>query len=121
MNRKILNNRVKRRKFRVRNNVFGTAERPRLSVFRSSRHIYAQIVDDMSGVTLAAASTRSKALRDSIGYGGNKKAAEVIGEAVAKQAMNVGIKCVTFDRNRYKYHGRIKALADSARKAGLVF
>jgi len=110
-----------RRKYRSRRKIFGTPERPRLSVFRSARHIYAQVVDDYAGVTLASASTRSKSLRDEIGKAGDKAAAEAVGTAVAKQAVNVGIKCVTFDRNRYRYHGRVKALADAARKAGLAF
>ena len=110
-----------RRKRHVRKKVFGTPERPRLSVFRSSRHIYAQIIDDVAGLTLVSASTKAKALADQKGSGGNRKAAEIIGETVAKQALGVGIKCVCFDRNRYRFHGRVKALADAARKAGLVF
>jgi len=110
-----------RRKYHVRKKVFGTPDRPRLSVFRSNRHIYAQIIDDVAGVTLASASTRSKGLRDRLLNGGDKKAAEAVGEAVAKHAFQVGIKCVCFDRNRYKFHGRVKALAEAARKAGLVF
>lgn len=110
-----------RRKYRARKRIFGSAERPRLSVFRTSRHIYAQIIDDYAGVTLASASTRSKALRSEIEKGGNKAAADAVGKAIAKQAIGVGIKCVSFDRNRYRYHGRVKALADAAREAGLVF
>jgi len=110
-----------RRKYRARRKIFGTADRPRLSVFRSSRHIYAQIVDDMAGVTLASASTRAKVMRSELSKGGNKDAAKAVGTAIAKQATGVGIKCVQFDRNRYKYHGRVKALADAAREAGLVF
>jgi len=110
-----------RRKYHVHKNVFGTPDRPRLSVFRSNRHIYAQIIDDVAAVTLASASTRSKALRSRLANGGNKQAAEVVGEAVAKQALQVGINCVRFDRNRYKYHGRVKVLAEAARKSGLVF
>ena len=90
-------------------------------MFRTSRHIYAQIIDDYAGVTLASASTRSKSLRSEIANAGNKSAADAIGKAIAKQAIGVGIKCVSFDRNRYRYHGRVKALADAARKAGLVF
>ena len=90
-------------------------------VYRSSRHIYAQVIDDLAGVTLASASTRGKALRDSISYGGNRDAAKGIGTAIAKQAMDVGIKAVCFDRNGYRYHGRVKALADAAREAGLAF
>jgi len=110
-----------RRKFRARKKIFGTPERPRLSVFRSSRHIYAQIIDDFASVSLASVSTRSKNLRKEINYGGNKVAAEIVGKAIAKQALSVGIKCVSFDRNRYNYHGRVKALAEAARKAGLAF
>lgn len=110
-----------RRRYRARKHIFGGPERPRLSVFRSARHIYAQIIDDYAGVTLASASTRSKSLRAEIGAGGNKDAADAVGKAIAKQAIGVGIKCVSFDRNRYRYHGRVKSLADAARKAGLVF
>jgi large subunit ribosomal protein L18 len=110
-----------RRKYHVRKKVFGTPDRPRLLVFRSNRHIYAQIIDDVAGATLASASTRTKGLQVQLPNAGNKKAAEIIGEAVAKQALGVGIKCVRFDRNRYKFHGRVKALAEGARKAGLVF
>jgi len=112
---------VLRRKYHVRKKVFGTPDRPRLLVFRSNRHIYAQIIDDVAGATLASASTKTKGLQDQLPNAGNKKAAGIIGEAVAKQALGVGIKCVRFDRNRYKFHGRIKALAEGARKAGLVF
>jgi len=109
-----------RRNWRSRRKIFGTPERPRLVVFRSSRHIYAQILDDLAGVTLASASTRAKALREGIAYGGNQKAAKSVGSAIAKQAVDVGIKAVCFDRNGYKYHGRVKALADGAREAGLA-
>ena len=112
---------AKRRKYHVRKIVCGTAERPRLSVFRSHRHIYAQVIDDVAGATLASASTKSKNLRGQIQKCGNKDAAAIVGEAIAKEALNVGIKCVCFDRGSYKYHGRCKALADAARKAGLVF
>ncbi len=110
-----------RRKYHVRKKVSGTAERPRLSVFRSNRHIYAQIIDDTAGATLVSASTLVKSAGSKPANHGNKKAAELIGEAVAKQALSVGIKCVCFDRNRYKYHGRVRSLAEAARKAGLVF
>jgi large subunit ribosomal protein L18 len=110
-----------RRKYHVRKKVFGTRERPRLSVYRSNRHIYAQLIDDTAGVTLATASTRGRTLRDQVARAGNKKAAEAVGEALAKGALDVGIKCVCFDRNRFKYHGRVKSLADAARKAGLAF
>lgn len=110
-----------RRNWRSRKHVFGTSDRPRLVVFRSSRHIYAQIIDDRAGVTLASGSTMSKELRDTVPFGGNKKAAEMVGAAMAKQAIDVGIKAVSFDRNGYRYHGRVKALAEAARKAGLAF
>ncbi len=110
-----------RRKHHVRKKVSGTAERPRLSVFRSNRNIYAQLIDDTAGVTLVATSTKAGALRDQLSRGNNRKAAEVVGEALAKKALDVGIKCVCFDRGSYKYHGRLKSLADAARKAGLAF
>jgi large subunit ribosomal protein L18 len=110
-----------RRQYTVRKKVFGTPDAPRLSVYRSNRHIYAQIIDDIAGVTLASASTRSKGVREKITEYGNKAAAEVVGTAVAKHAVQVGIKRVRFDRGRYKYHGRVKSLAEAARKAGLVF
>jgi large subunit ribosomal protein L18 len=111
----------RRRKYHVRKRVFGTPDRPRLSVFRSNRHIYAQITDDLAGATLVSASSRAKGLRDRLPRGGNKEAAQIVGEAVAKQAIGVGIKCVCFDRNRYKFHGRVRTLAEAARKTGLVF
>ncbi len=110
-----------RRKYHVRKKVSGTPERPRLSVFRSNRHIYAQIIDDTAGATLVSASTRTKGLRDQLPNAGNTKAAEIIGEAIAKEALGVGIQCVRFDRNRYRFHGRVRILATAARKAGLVF
>ncbi|UCF15418.1 MAG: 50S ribosomal protein L18 [Phycisphaerales bacterium] len=110
-----------RRKYHVRKKVFGTPDRPRLSVFRSNRHIYAQIIDDTAGATLASASTATKALQEKLKNAGNKRAAEMVGETIAKQALGVGIKCVCFDRNRYRFHGRVKALAEVARKAGLAF
>ena len=121
MSRKNVQRAALRRKFHVRKKVHGTPERPRLSVFRSNKHIYVQLIDDVAGLTLASASTKSKALRDKIAKTSNKKAAEIIGEVVAKQALGVGIKCVCFDRGPYKFHGRVKSLADAARKAGLVF
>jgi large subunit ribosomal protein L18 len=110
-----------RRKFHVRKRIFGTPDRPRLSVFRSNKHIYAQIIDDVSGATLVSASTMAKELREQLPTGGNTKAAEAVGEAIAREGLSVGIKCVCFDRGRCKFHGRTKALADAARKAGLVF
>lgn len=110
-----------RRRRHVRRRARGTAERPRLTVFRSNLHIYAQIIDDESGVTLAAASSQSKSLRESLKHGGNVPAAEKVGEAIAEAAKAKGIEQVMFDRGHYKYHGRIKALADAARKGGLQF
>jgi large subunit ribosomal protein L18 len=121
MSRKDVQRAARRRKFHVRKKTHGTPERPRLSVFRSNKHIYAQVIDDVAGLTLVAASTKSKALKGKITKAGNRKAAEVVGEAVAKQAIGVGIKCVCFDRGPYKFHGRVKSLAEAARKAGLVF
>jgi len=121
MSRKDVQRAAQRRKFHVRKKVQGTPERPRLSVFRSNKHIYVQVIDDVAGLTLASASTKSKAMRDKVTKTGNKKAAEMVGEAVAKQALGVGIKCVCFDRGPYRFHGRVKSLADAARKAGLVF
>jgi len=119
MKTKSMRKAVLRRKYHNRKKIFGTPERPRLSVFRSNRHIYAQIIDDTAGATLASASTRAKALHGQVEHPGNKKAAEIIGEAIAKQALCVGIKCVSFDRNRYKFHGRVETLAKAAKKAGL--
>ena len=111
-----------KRKMRVRRKVRGTAERPRLSVFRSSRHIYAQLIDDESAVTLATVSSVAKDLQSSIGNdGGNRRGAAVVGEQIAKKAQEKGIKRVVFDRNGFLYHGRVKSLADSAREHGLEF
>lgn len=107
-----------KRHLRVRNHISGTAERPRLNVFRSLSNIYAQVIDDVNGVTLAAASTQDK---DFNGYGGNIEAAKVIGATVAKRALEKGITEVVFDRGGYVYHGRVAALADAAREAGLKF
>lgn len=121
MGTKVIKKAALRRKHHVRKHVFGTPERPRLNVFRSNKHIYAQIIDDVSGATLVSASTRGKNFRNQLSGKSNKQAAEAVGAAIAKQALGVGIKCVCFDRNFYKYHGRVKALADSARNAGLVF
>ena len=106
---------------RLRRKVAGATARPRLNVFRSLNHIYAQIVDDASGRTLAAASTLDKELRTAAKNGGNVAAAKNVGQAVAKRAKAAGITSVVFDRGGYTYHGRIKALADTAREAGLEF
>ena len=110
-----------RRQFRVRKRIRGTADRPRLTVFRSHKNLSCQIVDDLGGKTLVSAGTLDAELRTQIKYGGNKKAAEAIGKAIAERAIAKGIKAVAFDRGHYKYHGRIAALADAARKAGLSF
>lgn len=110
-----------KRHLRVRKKVSGTAERPRLNVFRSSKHIYAQIIDDTTGVTLVSASTIDKALKDEITNGGNVEAARKVGQAIGKLAKEKGIETVVFDRGGYVFHGRLKALADGAREEGLVF
>ncbi len=109
--------RLKRHR-RVRSKVSGTASCPRLNVFRSSKHIYAQVIDDVKGVTLVAASSMDK---DFEGFGGNKEAAKKVGQLVGKKALEQGIETVVFDRGGYLYHGRIKELADGARESGLKF
>ena len=114
--------RRQRRKDRVRRTVTGTIEKPRLSVFRSHKNIYAQLIDDMAGRTLVTASSMDKPLRQQLnGNGGNKMAAQAVGAALAAKAVQAGIKTVVFDRNGYAYHGRIRELAEAARKAGLKF
>jgi large subunit ribosomal protein L18 len=118
--RTILRQRIRRRN-RVRRFIRGTAERPRLSVFRAHKHIYAQIIDDASGRTLASASTMEKQLRAAIAFGGNKDAAAAIGRTVAERAQAAGVKKVCFDRGEFRYHGRVAALAEAARAAGLEF
>jgi large subunit ribosomal protein L18 len=97
------------------------AERPRLSVFRSSKHIYAQVIDDARGVTVAAASSLDKTLKGQLAKGADKAAAAVVGKLVAERAVQAGVKEVVFDRGGYMFHGRIKALADAAREGGLSF
>ena len=110
-----------KRQSRVRKKIVGSVERPRLCVFRSSKHIYAQIVEDVTGKTLAAASTVAKGVDDSVKYSGNVEAAKVVGKKIAETALANDIKQVVFDRNGFLYHGRVKALADAAREAGLTF
>jgi len=111
-----------RRQKRVRKKVRGDSERPRLCVFRSSKHIYAQLIDDTAGRTLAATSSLSKDLGKKIlGKGGNKEGAALVGADIAELANKIGIKQVVFDRNGFLYHGRIKALSDAAREHGLKF
>lgn len=110
-----------RRKRGLRKRVRGTGERPRLTVFRSLKHIYAQIIDDERSVTLCEASTLAKDLREQIPYGGNITAAKLVGVALAERAKTLKIKRVCFDRNGYRFHGRVKGLADAVREAGLEF
>jgi large subunit ribosomal protein L18 len=110
-----------RRRRHVRRNITGTAERPRLTVFRSSKHIYAQLIDDINGVTLAAASSNGGDERKAVGYGGNVKAAVAVGKQLAEKAKDRGINKAAFDRGHYRYHGRVKALADACREGGLQF
>lgn len=110
-----------RRKRRVRQKVQGTEGRPRLTVYRSLNHIYAQVINDRTGQTLAAASTLSKELQGKLKATGNSGAAQAVGELVARKALERGIKKVVFDRNGFLYHGRIKKLAEAARQKGLEF
>lgn len=110
-----------RKHLSIRNTISGTAERPRLSVYRSNNNIFAQLIDDVNGVTLVSASTIDKALKASIANGGNLDAAKVVGKALGERAAAKGIKTVVFDRSGYKYIGRIAALAEAAREAGLSF
>jgi large subunit ribosomal protein L18 len=118
---KLKQKRLDRRRTHVRKNVFGTVERPRLSVYRSSKHIYAQVIDDMTGKTLVAAASTSTEVRGELKTGANLKAAVVVGTTIAQRAKAAGIVAVAFDRGGRMYHGRVKALADAARKAGLKF
>ena len=119
LNRVDKNEKRQKRHFRSRKNIFGTAEKPRLNVYRSLSNIYAQIINDVTGETLVSASTVEKDIKEN--YGGNIEAAKAVGEAIAKKALEKGIKVVVFDRGGYIYHGRVKELADGAREAGLKF
>jgi large subunit ribosomal protein L18 len=110
-----------KRKLRISGKVRGNAARPRLSVFKSARHIYAQIIDDDGGQVLAAASTLDKETKPSVKHGGNIEAAKLVGKLLAERARDREIEAVNFDRNGFRYHGRVKALADAAREAGLKF
>jgi large subunit ribosomal protein L18 len=110
-----------RRRYRVSKRVRGTAERPRLCVVRTHKHMYAQVIDDQQGRTLVAASTQDKDLRSQVAYGGNKTAAQAVGQLIAQRALAAGVKQVCFDRRSFKYHGRVAALADAAREGGLNF
>ena len=109
------------RHLRIRRVVKGTSERPRLAVFRSLNHVYAQLIDDVAGRTLVAADSRSPEFRHRLGSGANVAAAKVVGELVAQKAKERGIAQAVFDRGGYQYHGRVKALAEAARAAGLRF
>lgn len=110
-----------KRHLRVRKKVVGTVERPRLNVFRSSKHIYAQVIDDTNGVTIVSASTLDKSISEGIENGGSIEAARKVGELIAQRAKEKGIASVVFDRGGYLYHGRVQALADAAREVGLEF
>jgi len=112
--------RLKRKK-RIRKNIFGNQDRPRMSVFRTAKHIYAQIVDDTKGVTLVSASTMDKEYKENPVEGKKQEIAKAIGNLIGKRAVDKGITKVVLDRNGFLYHGRIKALSDAARKAGLIF
>lgn len=121
MNIQEKNRHLERRKRRVRKNIFGTAERPRLNVFRSRGHIYAQIIDDLRGHTLAAASTLDSSLRTALKSTGSIEAAKAVGKLLAERAKAAKVSAVVFDRGGRLYHGRIKALADASREGGLQF
>ncbi|HQA47752.1 MAG TPA: 50S ribosomal protein L18 [Bacillota bacterium] len=122
MFKKMIRNEARQKRHRVvRNKIHGSAERPRLNVYRSLNHIYAQLIDDDAGVTLLAASTLDKEIRAEVEKSCNLDAAKVVGKVIARRALEKGIKDVVFDRGGYKYHGKVKALADAARETGLNF
>lgn len=112
---------VQKRHKSIRVKLSGTTEAPRLAVYRSTKHIYAQLIDDVKGVTLASASSVDKDLKEKLGHGGNVDAAKAVGKSIAKKALKAGVKDVVFDRGGFLYHGRIAALAEAAREAGLNF
>ncbi|MCK5757500.1 MAG: 50S ribosomal protein L18 [Clostridiales bacterium] len=115
-------NKLRRKKhMRIRNKITGTPERPRLNVYKSSKNIYAQIIDDSKGVTLVSASTVDPAIKGSVKSGGNIEAAKEVGKLIAQRAVEKGLKLIVFDRGGYVYHGRVKELADAARAEGLEF
>ena len=111
----------KKRHYRLRNHISGTPQRPRLCVFRSNTHIYAQLIDDVAGHTICSASTMEKAISANLASTSNVEAAKVVGTEIAKKAVAQGIESVVFDRGGYLYHGKVKALADAARESGLKF
>ena len=112
---------IQKRHQSIRTKIVGTTEFPRLAVFRSTKHIYAQLIDDDKHVTIASASSNDKDLKEKLAHGGNIEAAKVVGEAIAQKAKKAGVECVVFDRGGFLYHGRVAALADAAREAGLMF
>lgn len=113
--------RLQRRKWSLRKSLFGSVERPRLAVFRSDKHIYAQVIDDLAGKTLVSCASTEARVRGDLPNGGNVKVAQVVGKMIAERAKAAGIDKVQFDRGGRKYHGRVKALADAAREGGLQF
>ncbi|MDW5298629.1 MAG: 50S ribosomal protein L18 [Sedimentibacter sp.] len=115
------NQKRKERHYSIRNKIVGTPERPRLNIFKSSKHIYAQVIDDATGTTLACASTQDKELRDKVAELTKSDAAKLVGKAVGERAKDKGINAVVFDRGGYLYHGRVKLLAEGARESGLEF
>jgi large subunit ribosomal protein L18 len=120
LKKEVRNKQRKKRHLRVRKKLFGTPERPRLNVFRSNKNIYAQLIDDVKGTTLVAASTKDKAFNADVSTG-TVDAARIVGQLIAERALEAGIKKVVFDRGGYLYHGRVKALAEGAREGGLEF
>lgn len=110
-----------KKRMRMRRKLFGTAERPRLNVYKSLNHIYAQVINDETGKTVVSASTIDPELKEKVAKGGNSEAAKLVGELVAKRAVEKGVSKVVFDRSGYIYHGRVAALAEAAREAGLEF
>lgn len=118
--RKTIGKQRQRRRFRVRKRLTGTPERPRLSVKRTHKHVYCQLIDDSTGKTIASASTMDKGVRGDLKNGGNKDAAAAVGKAVAEKASAAGVKAICFDRGQYRYHGRVAALADAVREAGIA-
>ena len=119
--RKVRKNQVQKRHQTIRVKISGTPECPRLAVYRSTKHIYAQVIDDVNHVTLASASSIDKDLKEKLPHGGNIDSAKVVGEAVAKKALKAGVKDVVFDRGGFLFHGSVQALADASREAGLNF
>lgn len=112
---------VQKRHKTIRVKLSGTTESPRLAIYRSTKHIYAQLIDDVKGVTIVSASSIDKDLKSKLNHGGNIESAKAVGEAIAKKALKKGVKDVVFDRGGFLYHGRVAALADAAREAGLNF